>query len=136
MTPDQPNQPAISPATDEEIAQRHNRGKSENEYWTFQQQLVERIRADEERHKREIAELMRVGGIAENTALRAELAASREECERLREALKGGPTPGPEFLDWIADRLVHVYGESPNVDFVLSLRERSAAARAALGAKS
>ena len=27
------------------------------------------------------------------------------------------------FLDWIADRLVHVYGASPNVDFVLRLRE-------------
>jgi hypothetical protein len=23
-----------------------------------------------------------------------------------------------EFLTWIRDRLVHVYGESPNVDFV------------------
>jgi hypothetical protein len=29
------------------------------------------------------------------------------------------------FLDWLADRLVHVYGESPNVDFVLRLREIS-----------
>ena len=28
-----------------------------------------------------------------------------------------------EFLNWLADRLVHVYGESPNVDFVLKLRE-------------
>mgnify|MGYP001608782724 CR=1 FL=1 len=27
-----------------------------------------------------------------------------------------------EFLHWIADRLVHVYGESPNVDFVQRLR--------------
>lgn len=26
-------------------------------------------------------------------------------------------------LHWIADRLVHVHGESPNVDFVLRLRE-------------
>ncbi len=32
-----------------------------------------------------------------------------------------------EFLDWVADRLVHVYGESENVDFVLSLRERTEA---------
>lgn len=38
----------------------------------------------------------------------------------------------PDFLDWVADRLVHFYGESPNVDFVLSLRERAAAGRAAL----
>lgn len=28
-----------------------------------------------------------------------------------------------DFLLWIADRLVEVYGESPNVDFVLHLRE-------------
>lgn len=27
-----------------------------------------------------------------------------------------------EFLNWVADRLVHVYGESENVDFVLKLR--------------
>lgn len=38
----------------------------------------------------------------------------------------------PDFLDWIADRLVHVYGESPNVDFVLSLRLRAATGAAAI----
>ncbi len=27
------------------------------------------------------------------------------------------------FLKWMADRLVGVYGESPNVDFVQRLRE-------------
>lgn len=27
-----------------------------------------------------------------------------------------------QFLDWVADRLVNVYGESPNVDFVNKLR--------------
>jgi len=27
-----------------------------------------------------------------------------------------------EFLQWIADRFVHVYGESPNVDFVQRLK--------------
>lgn len=27
-----------------------------------------------------------------------------------------------EFLNWIADRIVHVYGESNNVDFVIKLR--------------
>ena len=26
-----------------------------------------------------------------------------------------------EFLDWVANRLVYVYSESPNVDFVLKL---------------
>lgn len=38
----------------------------------------------------------------------------------------------PEFLDWLADRLIHVYHESPNIDFVLSLRARAEAGRKAL----
>ena len=29
-----------------------------------------------------------------------------------------------QFFTWLADRLVYVYDESPNVDFVLSLHER------------
>lgn len=32
-------------------------------------------------------------------------------------------TKDSQFLNWLADRLVHVYGESPNVDFVHKLRE-------------
>lgn len=28
-----------------------------------------------------------------------------------------------EFLNWIIDRLVHVYNESPNVDFIHRLRK-------------
>lgn len=39
---------------------------------------------------------------------------------------------GSDFLDWIADQLVHVYGESENVDFVICLRRRAAKARAAI----
>jgi hypothetical protein len=27
-----------------------------------------------------------------------------------------------QFLHWLADRLVHVYGEPENIDFVLKLR--------------
>ena len=27
-----------------------------------------------------------------------------------------------EFLTWLVDRLVHTYGESPNVDFVQKLK--------------
>jgi hypothetical protein len=30
-----------------------------------------------------------------------------------------------EFLSWVADRLVHVYGESESVDFVHKLRKIS-----------
>lgn len=28
-----------------------------------------------------------------------------------------------EFLEWLIDRLVHVYGESPNVDFIHKLKK-------------
>lgn len=38
----------------------------------------------------------------------------------------------PDFLDWIAARLVKVHGENPHVDYVLSLRERAKAGRAAI----
>jgi hypothetical protein len=41
--------------------------------------------------------------------------------------------PEVNFLDWLADRLVHVYGESPNVDFVLKLRELAPAPAADVG---
>lgn len=45
--------------------------------------------------------------------------------ERVIAAARRGATPLPAFLRWIADRLVNVYGESANVDFVLSLRDRA-----------
>lgn len=32
-----------------------------------------------------------------------------------------------DFLNWVGDRLVHVYGESENVDFVRRLRKISGA---------
>lgn len=38
----------------------------------------------------------------------------------------------PDFLDWVADRLVYQYGENPSVDFVVSLRKRAFAGRAAI----
>jgi hypothetical protein len=34
-----------------------------------------------------------------------------------------------DFLDWLADRLVSVYDESPNVDFVQRLRREARDAR-------
>jgi hypothetical protein len=56
------------------------------------------------------------------------------ENDELRDALRwtGSPTPHPEFLRWIADRLVNVHGENPNVDYVLSLRQRADAFERAL----
>jgi len=49
-------------------------------------------------------------------------------------ALKGnGRDPStPDFLDWLADRLVNVYGESSRIDFVHGLRQRAAFMRAAI----
>ncbi len=43
-------------------------------------------------------------------------------------------TATPEFLEFIANRLVTVYGESPNTDFVISLRQRQLELRAVLAA--
>jgi hypothetical protein len=45
-----------------------------------------------------------------------------------RERLRGLTNPkADEFLTWIADRVVHVYGESDMVDFVHALRRLAAA---------
>lgn len=60
----------------------------------------------------------------------ANLAAAAPE---LLEALTmGAQLNTPEFLDWLADRLVNVYSENPNIDFVLSLRARAEAGRKAI----
>jgi hypothetical protein len=45
----------------------------------------------------------------------------------------GSPTPHPEFLEEIADKLV-AYGDDPHVDWVLSLRARAKAIRGYLDA--
>ena len=52
--------------------------------------------------------------------------------ELLAAQTMGAQVNTPDFLDWMAERLVHVYGESPNIDFVLSLRDRAAAGRKAI----
>lgn len=39
----------------------------------------------------------------------------------------GSTLQTPEFLQWIADRLVHVHGEDANYDFIHSLRDRASA---------
>jgi len=49
--------------------------------------------------------------------------------QALEEAMAGEPEL-PEFLEWLADRLVQVYGESPNTDFVLGCRRRAGILRA------
>lgn len=69
---------------------------------------------------------------------RAEAAEQRiAELQRRVGELVGCLTMGaqintPDFLDWIAARLVNVHGEREEVDYVLSLKERAKAMRAAL----
>lgn len=43
---------------------------------------------------------------------------------------RGAQVNLPDFLDWMADRLVNIYQENPNVDFVLSCRARAKHLRA------
>lgn len=73
------------------------------------------------------------GGLYEYApvVLAASLADVQAEIARLRGALEPHRS-GPDFYDWIADRLVHVYGESEGVDFVLTLRRRAQLGREAL----
>lgn len=47
-------------------------------------------------------------------------------------ATTGAQVNLPDFLEWIADRLVHVHGDSPNVDFVLTCRHRAQLLRASI----
>ena len=68
-------------------------------------------------------------GTPPNEADQALIAASPE---LLESQTMGQSLNTPDFLDWIADRCVTVYGESPDIDFVRSLRERAAAGRSAI----
>lgn len=43
-----------------------------------------------------------------------------------------GAMSTPDFLDWVVNRIVNVYGENPDVDFLHSLRNRARAGRAAI----
>lgn len=50
----------------------------------------------------------------------------------LRVQTMGAQLNTPALLDWIAERLVNVYHESPNIDFVHTLRSRAEAGREAV----
>lgn len=61
------------------------------------------------------------------------LEAQEARIARLEAAINAGVEVNvPELMEWVADRLVSVYGESPHVDYVLSLRERASNLRDAL----
>lgn len=67
------------------------------------------------------------------TQFEAALEEMRQENSALKAAIVGSPTPGPTFFRWIADRMVDVYKEPDNVDFVVSLRKRADDMESALG---
>ena len=70
---------------------------------------------------------------------------SREEAEANARLIAAAPdlltvlTNGaqlnmPDFLEWIAVRLVNVHGDDPNIDFVQTLRHRAKLCREAIAA--
>lgn len=66
--------------------------------------------------------------VSVNTKANARLIAAAPKLLDSHEPERGGA----DFLDWVADRLVNVYGESEDVDFVICLRRRAAKAREAI----
>lgn len=79
---------------------------------------------------------VRVSGVALPGQVTAEYAANGKlvtAAPELLDSLTMGQTmQTPEFLHWIADRLVYVHGERENLDFIRSLRERADAMRLAV----
>jgi len=118
---------SATPATDEEIALRHTRGKSENQYWNFQQMLVARIAADAETIKaarqerdavkealvearetihKQAEEIERLKGVhrawINEDQASAELATAREQVRTLREALVNIINFHGDEREWVA----------------------------------
>jgi predicted RNA-binding Zn ribbon-like protein len=77
-----------------------------------------------------LAELARQWADIENLVTRTDRPLARlgqyDDAMDMGASLRTAP-----FLTWIADRLVQVHGESENVDFVQSLRERTEALKQA-----
>ena len=44
---------------------------------------------------------------------------------KMKHMLKDAGTPVPQFLRWVADRLVKVHGDNELVDFVHALKDRA-----------
>lgn len=57
-----------------------------------------------------------------------------QQCRQLKQALRGGNAlkDNAELLEFLADRLVNVYGENANTDYIIVCRERAAMIRSAL----
>lgn len=63
---------------------------------------------------------------ARNKDLSAKLESQQKTIDDLISVLEEGEqvnTPG--LMEWVADRLVHVHDENPNVDYILTLRSRA-----------
>lgn len=52
--------------------------------------------------------------------------------ELLDTLTQGAQMNMPDFLEWVAARLVNVHGEDPNVDYVQTLRHRAKLCREAI----
>jgi beta-xylosidase len=85
-----------------------------------------------ERLRKEAAERAKEPGwfdeqLSQDIAAAADVLESRDRTiAELVAAIDGGvQVSTPELMEWIADRMVFVYNESPNVDYVQSLRSRA-----------
>ena len=82
--------------------------------------------AEQDRLRKPLAELVRQWTDVEDLVTRTDRPLKRlgqyDDAMDMGASLRTAP-----FLTWLADRLVKVHGESENVDFVQSLRERTEA---------
>lgn len=102
-----------------EIITAHLRGFIDQERWDASM-------AEQARRREPLSKLLDQWGDVEELVGRTDFPLKR--LRRYDGAIDMGQSKDTiEFLDWIGDRLVHVHGESENVDFVLSLRERTEA---------
>lgn len=62
------------------------------------------------------------------------LVAYEHKTPPLEQAMKGSEVDLPEFLEWIANRLVNVHKENPNVDYIHSCRNWASKIRKAMEA--
>lgn len=99
---------------------------SENIRDYIDQDLWDRDMAEQARRREPLAKLADLWPEIEDLVSRDDTPLSR--LSRYDLAMSQGATMNtPDFLTWLANRLVQVYGESEHTDFVQSLRERTAA---------
>jgi hypothetical protein len=67
-----------------------------------------------------------------NLGLEAAATLAEAHQTALEKAVAHGHTSLPDFIDWMADRLVNHYGDNESVDFIRSARERASLLRSAM----